>query len=273
MAGARSGRRGGHRSTSWSSVVLQNHRISCKATRQGSAPVVDRETPPACGHPGGVAAPPSRPAVRRPRAVRREPRARAARRPRPRAVGRAAPGPRGAARHDHRPDGDRCSASWCCCCGSRCASGRGSARSPTRSSSASSWTSPCSCSTTPSSWPGGWRCCCSACCSTAWPPRSTSGPPSGSGPRDGLMTGLVRRTGRSVRLVRTVLEVTVLGAGWLLGGTVGVGTVVYAVAIGPIAHALLPVVTVRADPSTRPRRRRGARRDRLGSSHERRGGR
>jgi uncharacterized membrane protein YczE len=70
----------------------------------------------------------------------------------------------------------------------------------------------------------------------------------GSGPRDGLMTGLVRRTGRSVRVVRTVLEVTVLAAGWLLGGTVGVGTVVYAVAIGPIAHALLPVFTVAPGP-------------------------
>jgi uncharacterized membrane protein YczE len=70
----------------------------------------------------------------------------------------------------------------------------------------------------------------------------------GSGPRDGLMTGLVRRTGRSVRLVRTVLEVTVLGAGWLLGGTVGIGTLVYAVAIGPIAHALLPLVTIEPTP-------------------------
>lgn len=67
----------------------------------------------------------------------------------------------------------------------------------------------------------------------------------GAGPRDGLMTGLVRRTGGSVRVVRTSLEVTVLGVGWLLGGTVGIGTVVYALAIGPIAHALLPVLTVR----------------------------
>jgi len=67
----------------------------------------------------------------------------------------------------------------------------------------------------------------------------------GAGPRDGLMTGLVRRTGRSVRVVRTSLEVTVLGIGWLLGGTVGIGTVLYALAIGPIAHALLPVLTVR----------------------------
>jgi uncharacterized membrane protein YczE len=66
----------------------------------------------------------------------------------------------------------------------------------------------------------------------------------GSGPRDGLMTGLVRRTGHSVRLVRTVIEVTVLAVGWLLGGTVGIGTLLYALAIGPIAHALLPLLTV-----------------------------
>jgi uncharacterized membrane protein YczE len=66
----------------------------------------------------------------------------------------------------------------------------------------------------------------------------------GPGPRDGLMTGLVRRTGRSVRLVRTAIEVSVLVAGWLLGGTVGVGTVLYALAIGPLAHALLPAFTI-----------------------------
>lgn len=73
----------------------------------------------------------------------------------------------------------------------------------------------------------------------------------GPGPRDGLMTGLVRRTGRSVRLVRTLIEVTVLLVGFLLGGTVGVGTVLYAVAIGPVAHALLPLFTIasrRAEP-------------------------
>lgn len=70
----------------------------------------------------------------------------------------------------------------------------------------------------------------------------------GSGPRDGLMTGLVRRTGRSVRVVRTSLELTVLVVGWLLGGTVGIGTLLYAVAIGPIAHALLPLLTVPARP-------------------------
>ncbi|MEQ7006505.1 hypothetical protein ABN028_09890 [Actinopolymorpha sp. B17G11] len=68
----------------------------------------------------------------------------------------------------------------------------------------------------------------------------------GPGPRDGLMTGLVRRTGRSVRLVRTVIEVTVLAIGWLLGGTVGVGTVLYAVSIGPLVHIFLPRFTVPA---------------------------
>ena len=74
----------------------------------------------------------------------------------------------------------------------------------------------------------------------------------GPGSRDGLMTGLVRRTGRSVRLVRTSLEVAVLVVGFALGGTVGIGTVVYAVAIGPIAHLLLPLVTVATDaPGTR----------------------
>lgn len=68
----------------------------------------------------------------------------------------------------------------------------------------------------------------------------------GPGPRDGLMTGLVRRTGRSVRLIRTSIEVTVLAAGWLLGGIVGVGTVAYALAIGPLVHFLLPRFEVRS---------------------------
>ena len=62
----------------------------------------------------------------------------------------------------------------------------------------------------------------------------------GPGPRDGLMTGLVRRTGWSVRVVRTSIEVTVLATGWLLGGPVGLGTVLYALAIGPLVHVLLP---------------------------------
>ncbi|NEW30742.1 YczE/YyaS/YitT family protein, partial [Nocardia cyriacigeorgica] len=64
----------------------------------------------------------------------------------------------------------------------------------------------------------------------------------GPGPRDGLMTGLVRRTGLSVRLVRTAIEVTVLSTGWLLGGSVGIGTLVYAFGIGPLIQVLIPVV-------------------------------
>jgi len=74
----------------------------------------------------------------------------------------------------------------------------------------------------------------------------------GPGPRDGLMTGVVRRTGRSVRLVRTVIEVTVLVVGFLLGGTVGVGTLLYAFAIGPVAHALLPLLTITPSPEPDP---------------------
>ena len=67
----------------------------------------------------------------------------------------------------------------------------------------------------------------------------------GPGPRDGLMTGYVaRRPGRSIRLVRTVIEVTVLALGWLLGGTVGLGTVAYALAIGPLAQMFIPLFAV-----------------------------
>jgi uncharacterized membrane protein YczE len=69
----------------------------------------------------------------------------------------------------------------------------------------------------------------------------------GPGPRDGLMTGLAAR-GHSVRVVRTCLEVSVLATGWLLGGTVGVGTVVYALAIGPLAHFCVPRLTIRPRP-------------------------
>ena len=71
----------------------------------------------------------------------------------------------------------------------------------------------------------------------------------GPGPRDGLWLGLVRITGRSVRLWRTVIEMTVLAVGFVLGGTVGVGTVLYAVTIGPIVQFFLPLVEVnlRAD--------------------------
>ncbi|WP_413966384.1 YczE/YyaS/YitT family protein [Actinacidiphila polyblastidii] len=69
----------------------------------------------------------------------------------------------------------------------------------------------------------------------------------GPGPRDGLMTGLHRRTGRSLRLIRTGIEVTVLAAGFLLGGGVGVGTVLYAVAIGPLAQFFLRVFALPHD--------------------------
>ena len=66
----------------------------------------------------------------------------------------------------------------------------------------------------------------------------------GPGPRDGLMTGIARR-GHSLRLVRTSIELSVLATGWLLGGTVGIGTVLYAVSIGPLVHLLLPRLTIR----------------------------
>ena len=62
----------------------------------------------------------------------------------------------------------------------------------------------------------------------------------GPGPRDGLMTGLAKRTGASVRLVRTLIEGSVLLTGFLLGGTLGFGTLLYALAIGPLIQALLP---------------------------------
>lgn len=66
----------------------------------------------------------------------------------------------------------------------------------------------------------------------------------GRGPRDGLMTGLARRTGLSLRLVRTGLEVAVVVIGLLLGGVLGIGTVAYALAIGPLTQLMLPWFTV-----------------------------
>ena len=66
----------------------------------------------------------------------------------------------------------------------------------------------------------------------------------GRGPRDGLMTGLSRRTGLSLRVVRTALEVTVVVLGLLLGGVAGLGTVLYALGIGPLTQAMLPRLTV-----------------------------
>lgn len=66
----------------------------------------------------------------------------------------------------------------------------------------------------------------------------------GPGPRDGLMTGLHRVTGRSIRLVRTAIEVSVVATGFVLGGSVGVGTVAYALAIGPLAQLFLRVFAI-----------------------------
>jgi len=65
----------------------------------------------------------------------------------------------------------------------------------------------------------------------------------GPGARDGLMTGFVRRTGMSVGVVRTSLELTVLAAGIALGGSVGLGTILYALSIGPLLQLMLPSFT------------------------------
>jgi uncharacterized membrane protein YczE len=72
----------------------------------------------------------------------------------------------------------------------------------------------------------------------------------GPGPRDGLMTGLVARTGRSVRLVRTLIEVAVVASGWLLGGVFGLGTILYALTIGPLVQFFLPRLIVRRSPES-----------------------
>ncbi|MFF0747269.1 YitT family protein [Streptomyces sp. NPDC004111] len=72
----------------------------------------------------------------------------------------------------------------------------------------------------------------------------------GPGPRDGLMTGLHRLTGRSIRLVRTGIEIAVVATGFLLGGSVGVGTVAYALAIGPLAQFFLRLFAVPAPAAT-----------------------
>lgn len=90
----------------------------------------------------------------------------------------------------------------------------------------------------------------------------------GPGPRDGLMTGLHRVTGRPIGLLRLGVEIVVLGTGWLLGGPVGVGTALYALGIGPIVHWALPRVQIarQQDPteattSTSHSRRKAARAD------------
>ena len=66
----------------------------------------------------------------------------------------------------------------------------------------------------------------------------------GPGPRDGLMTGLNRRTGISMRVARTAVELSAVAIGWALGGQVGVGTVIFAVAIGPLVQFFLPFCIV-----------------------------
>ncbi|WP_460999394.1 membrane protein YczE [Streptomonospora sediminis] len=70
----------------------------------------------------------------------------------------------------------------------------------------------------------------------------------GPGPRDGVMVGLAAHTRLSVRMARTAIEIAVVIAGTLLGGTLGVGTVLFAVAIGPLAQLSLPLLTVPAPP-------------------------
>jgi uncharacterized membrane protein YczE len=86
-----------------------------------------------------------------------------------------------------------------------------------------------------------WSCCVSGVLLNGIATGMYIGAGLGPGPRDGLMTGLARRSGHSLRLVRTGLEASALGVGWILGGTVGVGTVIYLVAIGPLAHPFVPL--------------------------------
>jgi uncharacterized membrane protein YczE len=71
----------------------------------------------------------------------------------------------------------------------------------------------------------------------------------GPGPRDGLMTGIAAR-GHALWLVRTAIELTALAAGWALGGTVGLGTVLFAFTIGPLGHVFLDRLHLRLPPGT-----------------------
>ncbi len=74
----------------------------------------------------------------------------------------------------------------------------------------------------------------------------------GPGPRDGLMTGIHSRFGWPIWLARAVVELSVLAAGWLLGGNVGVGTVAFALLIGPMVHVTLPLFDTRRRASKTP---------------------
>lgn len=71
----------------------------------------------------------------------------------------------------------------------------------------------------------------------------------GPGPRDGLMTGIAQRSGRSIRLIRTILEIFALSAGWLMGGEVGIGTIAFALCVGPLVQVFLPYTIVRVEGS------------------------
>ncbi|MEU8174909.1 hypothetical protein AB0C14_18685 [Microbispora hainanensis] len=77
----------------------------------------------------------------------------------------------------------------------------------------------------------------------------------GPGPRDGLMTGL-NRLGLSIRMARTIVEISVLAVGWLLGGTAGIGTLVFAVTIGPVTQVFMKLWAPAGDtarpPGTKP---------------------
>lgn len=74
----------------------------------------------------------------------------------------------------------------------------------------------------------------------------------GPGPRDGLMTGLARRTGGSIRRVRTLIELSVLAGGIVLGGTVGLGTVLFALGVGPLTQVFLRRLVVPLEPPLAP---------------------
>lgn len=95
----------------------------------------------------------------------------------------------------------------------------------------------------------------------------------GPGPRDGLMTGASATTGRSIRLIRTLIEITVLAAGWLLGGSVGVGTVLYALTVGPITQFFMPRFAYRGGDESRTSLTRSAQRPGPAEAAGRRAGR
>ncbi|GAA2013533.1 YczE/YyaS/YitT family protein [Microbacterium ulmi] len=104
----------------------------------------------------------------------------------------------------------------------------------------------------------------------------------GPGPRDGLMTGMHSRLGWPIWACRALVEVSVLAVGWILGGTVGIGTVLFAALIGPLVHVALPLLDVSSphDGAARPHgganrhggRRRGETSRPRGGTHARRDG-